>query len=173
MDTEVKFEYRVVLCRPKKPMILSKLLMKFQDTEFSHSAIIHGPNMIVEAHWPLARKKELNKWLEDYLVVEAYSFEAPISLYPKYEKVLKSYIGTWYSVMQLGAIFLQNTIKPISKFLGKASVNGSKLSICTEVCIMVIKATKDYKLKESRDMVDLRELKEACLAHGKRIDWSK
>jgi hypothetical protein len=153
--------------------ILVPIIKYFDRFPASHSWIEIETDLylyIFESVWPKSRRVSKNFHTKTYKTVREFELKIPDHVSPVgviywlQERIHEKP----YSFLQLIVILFQNIFPVLVKPLAKAYVNGKRADICTELCANFLNTFYQEPLKESTDVIGLRDLYRMCLNVKKR-----
>ena len=170
----LRFLFANPLAWYKKP---ANCILKFGDrVGFGHFAIqleTFQENNVYESIWPKSIKTDLKTWLTHYSVSKSYEWQVPTHLQATVKEWLDSHLGRNYSMGQIFWIGICILLSPLNRLLIGALINQDKYLICTEYGSRFMERFMSIKIKETHDLVGLRDMFEYCEHLEMNPKWSE
>jgi hypothetical protein len=146
--------------------IISPLIEKVQETDFSHCEImIMGENdmILYGSEFPRSRKKPLNKWSEVYRIQHLMVLkEDNQEKLNEMQAWLENQMGVIYGVPQLFAILVGYIWPGLRKRLFKERLNGAHQLICSELLGDFMHKYYGVTFDKTSDLIDLNDVFKAA-----------
>lgn len=141
----------------------------FKMLPYSHTAVEFEGNLVhivFESVAPVSRVITAERWSEHYLPLETYEFDLePRLVQPAFEWVF-SMTDKKYSRLQCLIAGVADIFKPLRKWAGSETPNGSKYLICAEAVARFAQKFFGIKFDRSLDTIGLVDLNDIIKKSG-------
>jgi hypothetical protein len=140
--------------------ILSGVIMRVQNTTFSHCAIaMTDPNFatIFHSEWPVGYSVDMKEWSKSYKIKHLFTFNVDDKTAAVMMHWLSNQVRKPYSIKQLFLILAHKYMPSARPFLPE-SVNGDYADICTEFVASFMEKFFAVDIKKSDDLIDLNDV---------------